>query len=53
MWEDFTELDENYPVSVSINLTVEDPTDITIDQHDFEIDTSSWLEVEEELETIA
>lgn len=51
--EDFTELSENYPFSVSIDLTVEDPTDITIDQHDFEIDTSSWFEVKEELETVA
>lgn len=50
--EDFTELSENYPFSVSIDLTVEDPTDITIDQHDFEIDTSSWFEVKEELETV-
>lgn len=43
--EDFTELYENYPFSISINLNVEDPTDITIDQSDFEIDTSSWFGV--------
>ena len=43
--EDFTELHENYPFSISIELNVEDPTDITIDQSDFEIDTSSWFHV--------
>lgn len=43
--DDFTELHENYPFSISIELNVEDPTDITIDQSDFEIDTSSWFDV--------
>lgn len=43
--EDFTEIHENYPFSISIEMNVEDPTDITIDQSDFEIDTSSWFGV--------
>ncbi|EOG8085188.1 hypothetical protein OGW18_04075 [Citrobacter sp. CK184] len=43
--DDFTELHENYPFSISIELNVDDPTDITIDQSDFEIDTSSWFDV--------
>ncbi|WP_205746883.1 hypothetical protein [Citrobacter tructae] len=43
--EDFTEVHENYPFSIYIEMNVEDPNDITIDQSDFEIDTSSWFGV--------
>ncbi|MDR8524586.1 pPIWI-associating nuclease domain-containing protein [Shewanella fidelis] len=50
--EDFTALSENYPFSVSVALSVDDPSDITVDESDFEIDTSSWFGVENELEEI-
>ncbi|MCG6238884.1 hypothetical protein [Vibrio diabolicus] len=50
--EDFTALSENYPFSVSVALPVDDPSDITVDESDFEIDTSSWFGVENELEEI-
>ncbi|EKG2506443.1 hypothetical protein M2F95_20450 [Vibrio vulnificus] len=50
--EDFTALSENYPFSVSVALSVDDPSDITVDESDFEIDTSSWFEVENELEEV-
>ena len=41
--EDFTELSEDYPFSISIDLSVESPTDISINPNDFEVDTSSWF----------
>ncbi|ENQ1533227.1 hypothetical protein L4C36_00250 [Photobacterium japonica] len=50
--EDFTALSENYPFSVSVALSVDDPSDITVDESEFEIDTSSWFGVENELEEI-
>lgn len=50
--EDFTVLSENYPFRVSVALSVDDPSDITVDESDFEIDTSSWFGVENELKEI-
>lgn len=50
--EDFTELSENYPFNVSVELSVNDPTDVTVDESDFEIDTSSWFGLEQESEEI-
>lgn len=50
--EDFTALSENYPFSVSIDLSVDDPTDITVNESDFEVDTSSWFGLENETEEI-
>ncbi|MDC5850382.1 hypothetical protein OPW32_14340 [Vibrio europaeus] len=50
--EDFTALSENYPFSVSVELSVDDPTDVSVDESDFEIDTSSWFGLESEIEEI-
>ncbi|HFG2217265.1 hypothetical protein [Vibrio cholerae] len=50
--EDFTALSENYPFSVSVALSVDDPTDISVDESDFKIDTSSWFGVDDEIEEI-
>ncbi|WP_435235095.1 hypothetical protein ACR30L_15215 [Psychromonas sp. PT13] len=44
--EDFTAFSEDYPFSVSVELSVDDPTDISVDESDFEIVTSSWFESE-------
>lgn len=45
--EDFTELSEEYPFNVSIDLSVNDPTDITVDASGFKVDNSSWFGLEE------
>ncbi|MCS0343908.1 MULTISPECIES: hypothetical protein [Vibrio harveyi group] len=50
--EDFTALSENYPFSVSVELSIDDPTDISVDESDFEIDTSSWFGLENKTEEI-
>lgn len=41
--EDFTEISENYPFSISIGMSVDSPEDITINPNEFNVDTSSWF----------
>lgn len=50
--EDYTALSENYPFSVSVEMSVDDPTDVSVNESDFEVDTSSWFGVESEIEEI-
>lgn len=50
--EDFIALSKNYPFSVSVALSVDDPTDISVDESDFDIDTSSWFGVDDEFAEI-
>jgi hypothetical protein len=40
--EDFTEISENYPFSISVDISVDSPQEITINPNEFIVDTSSW-----------
>src|SRR5690606_12100497 len=41
--EDFTEIEENYPFSISIGMSPASPEDIEINPDEFKVDTSSWF----------
>ncbi|WP_324250419.1 pPIWI-associating nuclease domain-containing protein [Proteus penneri] len=42
--EDFTSLPSNYPFSIEIYVSVNNPNDITVDVNNINVDTSSWYE---------
>ncbi|EJG0913826.1 hypothetical protein C4G68_RS22935 [Vibrio parahaemolyticus] len=42
--DDFTEMANNYPFSISLEVSVDDPNNITVDPSSIEVDTSSWFE---------
>ncbi|MCC3798697.1 pPIWI-associating nuclease domain-containing protein [Vibrio parahaemolyticus] len=42
--EDFTEMANDYPFTISLEVSVDDPSDITVNPSSIEVDTSSWFE---------
>lgn len=42
--EDFTEIAGDYPFSISVDMSVVSPDDITINPNEFSVDTSCWSE---------
>lgn len=42
--EDFIEIAKNYPFSISLDVSVDDPSHITVDSKSIEVNTSSWFE---------
>lgn len=42
--EDFTEISENYPFSITVNASVDNSDSISVNTEEFTIDTSSWYE---------
>lgn len=42
--EDFLAMSTSYPFSLSLDVSVSDPSDIGLDSSDIEVDTTSWYE---------
>ncbi|WP_413494050.1 hypothetical protein [Shewanella baltica] len=42
--EDFVAMSNNYPFTVTLDVSVSDPSDIGLDAEDIKVDTSSWFE---------
>ncbi|MGL5025128.1 MAG: hypothetical protein ACRC6P_04070 [Shewanella oncorhynchi] len=42
--EDFVAMSNNYPFTMTLDVSVSDPSDIGLDAEDIKVDTSSWFE---------
>ncbi len=45
--EDFVAMANDYPFTISLTVSVNDPSDITVDMSSLEVDTSSWFGYED------